>query len=85
MGIFDFLKRKKEEIIVSSNKFTHKLYSDILVFNNKIDELLKKDCFIARSDYKNLITEYEELYNSLLPIYNNGLLNDFSKKIQNKY
>ncbi len=80
MGIFDFLKRKKEEIIVSSNKFTHKLYSDILVFNNKIDELLKKDCFIARSDYKNLITEYEELYNSLLPIYNNGLLNDFSKK-----
>ncbi len=80
MGIFDFLKRKKEEIIVSSNKFTHKLYSDILVFNNKIDELLKKDCFIARSDYKNLITEYEELYNSLLPIYNNGLLKDFSKK-----
>jgi len=80
MGIFDFLKRKKEEIIVSSNKFTHKLYSDILVFNNKIDELLKKDCFIARSDYKNLIIEYEELYNSLLPIYNNGLLNDFSKK-----
>jgi DNA helicase-4 len=80
MGIFDFLKRKKEEIIVSSNKFTHKLYSNILVFNNKIDELLKKDCFIARSDYKNLITEYEELYNSLLPIYNNGLLNDFSKK-----
>lgn len=80
MGIFNFLKRKKEEIIVSSNKFTHKLYSDILVFNNKIDELLKKDCFIARSDYKNLITEYEELYNSLLPIYNNGLLNDFSKK-----
>lgn len=80
MGIFDFLKRKKEEIIVSSNKFTHKLYSDILVFNNKIDELLKKDYFIARSDYKNLITEYEELYNSLLPIYNNGLLKDFSKK-----
>lgn len=80
MGIFDFLKRKKEEIIVSSNKFTHKLYSGILVFNNKIDELLKKDYFIARSDYKNLITEYEELYNSLLPIYNNGLLNDFSKK-----
>ena len=80
MGIFDFLKRKKEEIIVSSNKFTHKLYSGIFVFNNKIDELLKKDCFIARSDYKNLITEYEELYNSLLPIYNNGLLNDFSKK-----
>lgn len=80
MGIFDFLKRKKEEIIVSSNKFTHKLYSGIFVFNNKIDELLKQDCFIARSDYKNLITEYEELYNSLLPIYNNGLLNDFSKK-----
>ena len=84
MGLFDFFKKKKitqnEENLISSNRITHKLYSDILVFNNKIDELLKKDCFIARSDYKNLITEYEELYNSLLPIYNNGLLNDFSKK-----
>lgn len=84
MGLFDFFKKKKitqnEENLISSNRITHKLYSGIFVFNNKIEELLKQDSFIARSDYKNLITEYEELYNSLLPIYNNGLLNDFSKK-----
>lgn len=84
MGLFDFFKKKKitqnEENLISSNRITHKLYSGIFVFNNKIEELLKQDSFIARSNYKNLITEYEELYNSLLPIYNNGLLNDFSKK-----
>ena len=84
MGLFDFFKKKKnsqnEEKLISSNRITHKLYSGIFVFNHRIDELLKQDSFIARSDYKNLIIEYKDLYNSLLPIYNNNLISDFSKK-----
>ena len=84
MGLFDFFKKKKnsqnEEKLISSSRITHKLYSGIFVFNHRIDELLKQDSFIARSDYKNLIIEYKDLYNSLLPIYNNNLTSDFSKK-----
>lgn len=84
MGLFDFFKKKKitqnEENLISSNRITHKLYSGIFVFNNKIEELLKQDSFIARSDYKNLIVEYKDLYDSILNFYNNNLISDFSKK-----
>lgn len=84
MGLFDFFKKKKitqnEENLISSNRITHKLYSGIFVFNNKIEELLKQDFFIARSDYKDLITEYKDLYDSILNFYNNNLISDFSKK-----
>lgn len=84
MGLFDFFKKKKitqnEENLISSNRITHKLYSGIFVFNNKIEELLKQDSFTARSDYKNLIVEYKDLYDSILNFYNNNLISDFSKK-----
>ena len=43
MGLFNFFKKKKitqnEENLISSNRITHKLYSGIFVFNNKIEEL----------------------------------------------
>ena len=90
MGLFDFFKKKKitqnEENLISSNRITHKLYSGIFVFNNKIEELLKQDSFIARSDYKNLIVEYKDLYESILNFYNNNLISDFSifRNIYNK-
>lgn len=84
MGVFDFFKKrntaKQSDITLSTEQNNSNRYSDILLFNKKIDELLNQDCFIARSDYKNLITEYRNLYNSLSNIYSNNLIADFSKQ-----
>ena len=71
MGIFDFFKKNKaikslnNSITVDKNILD--LYSDILSFNQQIDKLLKEDCFIARSDYKDLIDKYKD--SSILDYY----------------
>ncbi len=84
MGIFDFFKKNKAIKLLNDSVTVDKnilnLYSDILSFNQQIDKLLKDDCFIARSDYKNLIDKYKDSYESFLLIYKNNVIRDLSRK-----
>ena len=84
MGIFDFFKKNKAIKSLNNSVTVDKnildLYSDILSFNQQIDKLLKDDCFIARSDYKDLIDKYKDSYESFLLIYKNNVIRDLSRK-----
>lgn len=37
-------------------------YNKVIEFNNEFSELLKKDAFLARSDYSFLLTKYDDIY-----------------------
>lgn len=66
MGIFDCLKKwfgdqKEKAVVVQISEETRQKYERILSFNKSFRTLLKQDCYIARSDYKHLIAEFEDL------------------------
>lgn len=85
MGLLKILKK----IIIPEDK-THSLpdnecetpaeYSQVLAFNSSFKELLSNDKFIARSDYKHLIEEYEHLSNFFKILESSDLLTDYIKK-----
>ena len=85
MGLLKILKK----IIIPEDK-THSLpdnecetpaeYSQVLAFNSSFKELLSNDKFIARSDYKHLIKEYEHLSNFFKILESSDLLTDYIKK-----
>ena len=87
MGIFDAIKRIRlfggDKTAVSeiglSNKEVGPLseYAYTLAFNNSFDALLKQDAFIARSDYKHLISQYEGLSQFYMALLKSNMLGDY--------
>ena len=60
MGLFSKIFGKKnisEEKNTSNNE-----YKQVIDFNNNFENLLKSDCYIARSDYKFLIDDYKDTF-----------------------
>lgn len=87
MGIFDAIKRIRlfggDKTAVSeiglSNKEVGPLseYANTIAFNNSFDALLKQDAFIARSDYKHLISQYEDLSQFYMALLKSNMLGDY--------
>lgn len=70
MGIFDIFKWRKENIGNSNITQKPTQYLQILQFNAEFAVLLGRDSFIARSDYKHLISAYQEVYKFFCSIIN---------------
>lgn len=82
MGIFDCLKKwfgdqKEKAVVVQISEETRQKYERILSFNKSFRTLLKQDCYIARSDYKHLIAEFEDLFNFYNTLISSGLLQNY--------
>lgn len=82
MGIFDCLKKwfgdqKEKAVVVQISEETRQKYERILSFNKSFRTLLKRDCYIARSDYKHLIAEFEDLFNFYNTLISSGLLQNY--------
>lgn len=82
MGIFDIFKWRKENIGNSNITQKPTQYLQILQFNAEFAVLLGRDSFIARSDYKHLISAYQEVYKFFCSIINAHLLGDYIAKNQ---
>ena len=85
MGILDlFRKRKKEaDSNIKPQKHTAQQptqYQRALQFNTEFAELLSSDSFIARSDYKHFISEYQEEYKFFCSILEANILEDYTSK-----
>lgn len=85
MGILDlFRKRKKEaDSNIKPQKHTAQQpaqYQRALQFNAEFIELLGGDSFIARSDYKHFISEYQEEYKFFCSIVEANILEDYVSK-----
>ena len=64
----------KDLAVMPNNEYTQ--------FISKFNDLLKQDRYIARSDYKDLISEYKSFYEDLI-VYNKSeaVLEVYSKEI----
>ncbi len=77
MGIFDIFKKRKE-VIAKSHQPSQ--YLRVLQFNVEFVELLNRDAFIARSDYKHFISAYQEVYKFFCSIIEANILEDYVGK-----
>ena len=77
MGIFDIFQRRKDVI---SKAYQPSQYLRALQFNQELSELLGGDSFIARSDYKHFISEYQEEYKFFCSIIEANILEDYVSK-----
>lgn len=57
-----------------------KEYAGVLSFNQALRELLSKDQYIARSDYRHLIEDFAELHKFYETLCVSGLLEDYVRK-----
>lgn len=90
MGIFDAIKRIVPirggkttvlEIGLPIKEFeTISEYVNTIAFNNSFDALLKQDAFIARNDYKHLISQYEGLSQFYTTLLKSNMLEDYITK-----
>ncbi len=90
MGIFDSIKRiglfrnsKTAAFeIDSSNKEeeAQSEYASTIAFNKSFSTLLKQDKFIARSDYKHLISQYKSLSQFYAALLKSNMLEDYISK-----
>lgn len=55
-------------------------YQRVLSFNLKIESLLKTDQYIARSDYRDIISQYNDLPDFFGALSKSGLLSDYVSK-----
>lgn len=76
MGLFDIFKRR------GKNKNSPEEYKSALNFNEEFETLLSADKFIARSDYKHLIEQYNTTYTFFESMQRSKLLSVYCK--QNK-
>lgn len=84
MGIIDTIRRLG---FLKGNKIAHKEcmtmpseYANTIVFNNAFESLIKQDKFIARSDYKYLIPQYESLLQFYTTLLASNMLEDYISK-----
>lgn len=85
MGIFDIFKRRKTQADDEVQKHTTSVdnpvqYCEILRFNKEFAELLKRDAYIARSDYKHLINAYQNIYQFYISVVNAHILKEYAGK-----
>ena len=69
MGFLDFFKNEKDKKI-----------DNIYSYNTKINSLLEKNKYIARSEYKNIIDDYKETYSYFDVLKSSNLLKSYCKK-----
>lgn len=55
-------------------------YAGTIAFNKSFDALLERDAFIARNDYKHLISQYEELSQFYSALLKSKMLEDYISK-----
>lgn len=81
MGIFDLFKRNKG---VSGDKTsetnTPEQYRKALQFNQEFAELLGRDAYIARSDYKHLVAIYKDIYMFFVSVIEAHILEEYTNK-----
>lgn len=85
MGIFNFFKKKSNEISCTGIDYSQsdkypKYYNQILSFNQEFDHLLSATKFIARSDYKHLIAANNEVFSFCDTLYKSGILDEYANK-----
>lgn len=75
------IKDTSFETAVSSEDFDVPLeYANTVTFNNVFEALLKRDKFIARSDYKRLISQYESLSRFYVALLKSNMLENYISK-----
>ena len=77
MALLDILRRSKVQRAESCYPDE---YCRVLSFNSRLDELLQQDRFIARSDYKDIVTEYEDLFRFFSTLSASSMLEDYISK-----
>ena len=80
MGIFDIFKRRKHTAVDRGVLHKPIQYLNVVQFNSELNDLLCKDSFLARSDYKNLISKYKEEYNFFSSVIDGNILEDYIAK-----
>ncbi len=90
MGLLDAIKRvglfRNSKTTApetgSSNKEADAIpeYAGTIAFNNSFGALLKQDRFIARSDYKHLVSQYESLSQFYATLLKSNMLEDYISK-----
>ena len=80
MGIFDIFKRRKRTAVDRGVLQKPTQYLNVVQFNSELNDLLCKDSFLARSDYKNLIPKYKEEYNFFCSVIDGNILEDYVAK-----
>ena len=90
MGIFDAIKKLdflrfgkntvSKAILLSENITYPSEYLDTVAFNKAFDALLAQDKFIARKDYKSLISQYESLSRFYITLIKSKMLEDYISK-----
>ena len=84
MGIFDIFRRRKNTAEVPKPvdvKIPRPAqYLKLLQFNQEFSELLDRDAYIARSDYKHLITLYQDIYQFFNSILETNIVNEYVSK-----
>lgn len=55
-------------------------YAKSIAFNKSFDALLKQDVFIARNDYKHLVSQYEDLLQFYTALLKSNMLKDYISK-----
>ena len=82
MGLFDIFRRRKEAVNGNIKPQQHTTqqptqYQRASQFNDEFAELLSKDSFIARSDYKHFISAYQEEYKFFCSIVEANILENY--------
>lgn len=77
MAIWDLLRKRKAPATKAEPPCE---YFRVLDFNKSFDALLSQDCFIARSDYKGLVSEYADLFAFFNTLSSSGMLAHYIAK-----
>lgn len=85
MRFFEIFKRRKKEIGDRNQELSSAIsepiqYSKVRQFNKQFSELLERDSYIARSDYKHLISLYQDVYQFFESVVNANILEEYINK-----
>lgn len=81
MGIFDLFRRNRGGSgNQASSTNTPEQYRKALQFNKEFAELLERDAYIARSDYKHFIATYKDIYQFFTSVIEAHILEEYVSK-----